>query len=532
MSFTMAHVPLIKLPEIADESAVHSATPDIRDLLGLLDAAESAFADHVFLVSDKGIMTYGSVGTMTRRAAGWFVRAGVRRGDRVLVTAANQLEVILIALAAMRLGAVVALLHEGTTPRNLKRVAEQIRPAVTVFGRSTIGLGELVTDSIVVAIDPDPGLARVVPVPELFAEPDAILVPASLTPEDPACLIFTSGSTGEPRGVVVSHDNIVFTTAAIQERLRYRRDDVIGLFVPLSFDYGFYQVFLAANVGASVYVGEHGSAGPAILHLIGKHDISVLPMIPGLVGSLLKLLDRGGEILPNLRCLTSTGDHLPVPHIEALQRRLPGARIFPMYGLTECKRVSILLPEELARKPGTVGRPLIGTTVRVVGPTGDSLPPGVSGELVVSGRNVTLGYWQTSAETERRFRLDDRTGKRELWTGDIGQIDEDGFLRVLGRTDALLKHQGFRISSAEIELEACRAPGVVEAGLVCSAKGELHLFARFAEANGGPAGVRQLLRDNLEWYKIPEHVHVVDELPRTLNGKTDWTELEAMANAS
>lgn len=521
---------LIQLPEMADESLVCSAAPSIRDVLSLLDAAESAFADRDFLVSDKRL-TYRRVGDLSRRAAGWLARAGVRRGDRVLITAANQLEVILLALAALRLGAVVALLHEGTTPRNLKRVADQIRPAVAVFDRLTIGLGELVADSIVVAIDPDPRLARVVPVQELFAAVDAILPPVSRSPEDPVCLIFTSGSTGQPRGVVVSHDNVVFTTAAIQERLRYLRDDVVGLFVPLSFDYGLYQLFLAANVGATVYVGGPGSAGPTILRLIEQHDISVLPVIPSLVGSLLKLLDRGTETLPNLRCLTSTGDHLPVPHVESLQRRLPGARIFPMYGLTECKRVSILLPEELARKPGTVGRPLTGTTVRVVSPTGDFLPPGVSGELVVRGRNVTLGYWQASAETERRFRLDNRTGERELWTGDIGQIDEDGFLRLLGRTDALLKHQGFRISSAEIELEACRAPGVVEAGLVCSAKGELHLFARLAEENGGPAGIRQLLRDNLEWFKVPEHVHVVDELPRTLNGKADRTELEAMANA-
>ena len=521
---------LIQLPEIADEGLLCSAAPSIGNVLSLMDAAESAFADRDFLVSDKRL-TYRRVGDLSRRAAGWLAHAGVRPGDRVLVVAANQIEVILIELAAFRLGAIVALLHEGTTSRSLKRVADQIRPGVIVFDRSTIGLAELVPDSIVVAIDPDPGIARAVPVQDLFAAGEATLPLVSLTPNDPVCLVFTSGTSGQPRGVVVSHDNVVFTTSVIQERLRYRADDVIGLFVPLSFDYGLYQLFLAANVGASLYVGKPESVGPAILRLIDRHDISVFPVIPGLIGSLLKLLDRGTATLPKLRCVTSTGDHLPPTHVEALQRRLPGLRIFPMYGLTECKRVSILLPEELARKQGTVGRALTGTTVRVVNPTGDSLPPGESGELVVTGRNVTLGYWQSPAETERRFRINDRTGERELWTGDVVQIDEEGFLRVLGRTDALLKHHGFRISSAEIELEACSAAAVVEAGLVRSANGELHLFVRVAEESHDPTAIQHLLRDNLEWFKVPEHIHVVDELPRTLNGKIDRTELEAMANA-
>jgi len=521
---------LIQFPEIADEGAIRWAAPDIQDVVGLLDAAESVFADRDFLLGSERL-TYRSVGDLSRRAAGWLARAGVRPGDRVLVIAANQIEVILIALAAWRLGAVITLLHEETTRRNLKRVADEIRPIVSVFDPSTIGLAELVADSILVAIGPDPRLGQVVPVQELFAAADAVLPPVSRAPDDPVCLIFTSGTSGEPRGVVVSHDNVLFTTAAIQERLGYRADDVVGLFVPLSFDYGLYQLFLAANVGASLYVGKPESVGPAILQLIEHHNISVLPAIPSLIGSLLKLLDRDTETLPKLRCVTSTGDHLPVPQVEALQMRLPRARIFPMYGLTECKRVSILLPEELARKQGTVGRPLTGTTARVVGPTGDFVSPGVPGELVVGGRTVALGYWQEPGETARRFRVNNRTGERELWTGDICQIDEDGFLRVLGRTDALLKHRGFRISSAEIELEACSAPGVVEAGVVRSTKGELHLFARVAEDSSGPARIRQLLRDNLEWFKVPEHVHVVDDLPRTLNGKIDRTELEAIANA-
>ena len=520
-----------RVPGIANETLLRPHESDILNVRSLFDAAESSFADRDFLVSDQRL-TYRQVGDLSRAAAGALARAGVRRGDRVLIAAANHVDVVLIAIGAFRLGAVVALLHEGTTARSLQRVAQQIRPVVTVFDRSTIGLRALVPDSTIVALGPDEHLERTVPVQALFAKRDAILPDVLPAPDDPACLVFTSGSAGEPRGVVVSHDNVIFTTAAIQERLGYRRSDVIGLVVPLSFDYGLYQIFLAANIGASVHVAEPGSVGPPLLPLLARHEVTILPAIPGLVASVLKMLDRGTATLPSLRCITSTGDHLPTTHVDALQRALPGVRIFPMYGLTECKRVSILLPEEHGRKPGTVGRALAGTTVRVVGANGDPVSSGVSGELVVGGRNVTLGYWQAPEESERRFRLNQLTGERELWTGDICQIDEDGFLRVLGRTDTLLKHHGFRISSVEIELEACRAPGVIEAAVVCSAKGELHLFARWTDDRTDSAGLRRVLRENLEWFKVPEHVHVVDEMPRTLNGKTARTELEAIANAT
>ncbi len=517
------------LIELREDSHARSADPTLRDVLSFLDAAESPFPERDFLVSDERL-TYRRVGELSRRAAASLASAGVRHGDRVLLTAGNQVDVVLITLAALRLGAIVALLHEGTTRRNLKRVVEQIEPAVAVLDRSTVDLRDVLPGWLVIGIDTEPELAGVLPVQQLFAAGHTTLPHVSVAPDDPVFLIFTSGSSGEPRGVIVSQDNVIFSTGAIQERLAYERDDVVGLFVPLAFDYGLYQIFLAANVGASIYVGQPSSVGPAILRLIERHHVSVLPAVPSLIGSLLKLLDRGTEILPDLRCITSTGDHLPAPHIERLQQRLPGAKIFPMYGLTECKRVSILLPQELTDRKGTVGRPLTGTKVRVVSPAGDALPAGVSGELVVTGRNVTLGYWQHTDETQRRFRVNEGTGERELWTGDICEVDKEGFVRVLGRNDALLKHQGFRISSAEVELEACRFHHVVEARLVCSAKGELHLFARLSGENGGPAGIRQLLSNNLEWFKVPEHVHVVDDLPRTLNGKTDRTELQALAN--
>ncbi len=504
-----------------------TARPPIGDVVGLLDAAEATHPERAFLIGDVRL-SYRQAAELTRRAAAWLARAGVRRGDRVLIVAANRVEVILLVLAAVRLGAIFAILHEATRPRSLAPILAQVRPIVTAFDRSTAPLASLASDTITVGLDGEPVAPGGARAEELFQSPETQLPALSFSRTDPLGLVYTSGSTGVPRGVVVSHSNVVFTTAAIQERLRYRASDVVGVFLPLSFDYGLYQVFLAANVGAALFLGQPGSSGPPLLKLVHEHAITVLPVVPSMVGSLIKLLDRTGAALPSLRCLTSTGDHLPEQQVEELRRRLPGTQIYPMYGLTECKRVSILLPEEWPSRRRSVGRPLIGTTVQVIGPDGHPLPPETPGEIVVSGRHVTLGYWQAPDETCQRFGSVEPTPERQLRTGDVGWLDATGFLYVLGRADSLLKHRGFRISAAEVEAEACRVPGVLEAGLVATPGDELHLAVRTTGDGIDADRIRRHLLSQLEWFKVPERIHLVDDLPRTPNQKLDRRELAAL----
>jgi acyl-coenzyme A synthetase/AMP-(fatty) acid ligase len=200
--------------------------------------------------------------------------------------------------------------------------------------------------------------------------------------------------------------------------------------------------------------------------------------------------------------------------------------VYLMFGLTECKRVSIMLPEELDAHPDSVGRPLAGTEVRVVDGAGRPLPPGETGELVIRGRHVALGYWRAEAETRQRFRQSG-TEARELWSGDSGYMDADGFLYFHGRMDQLLKHRGYRISPLEIEEAACQIAGVSEAGVVQSdADGSLHLFVSLIDPALTATAIVADLRARLEPVKIPEHVHVVSALPKTANRKTDRKQLK------
>ena len=201
---------------------------------------------------------------------------------------------------------------------------------------------------------------------------------------DPVCLVYTSGSTGEPSGVIVSNDNVCFTTAAILERLPYDAADKVGLFLPLSFDYGLYQVFLSVATGASLLIGNSRFFGPEIIEQARFNQISILPSTPTMISIMVRALDRMRIDLPHLHSLTSTGEHLSSQRIEKLRELIPGIKIYSMYGQTECKRISILLPCELEHRPGSVGRPLSGTEAFVVGADGNSIAPGGSGELVVS----------------------------------------------------------------------------------------------------------------------------------------------------
>ena len=463
-------------------------------------------------------LNFGEAAAETRCLAGWMRSRGIKQGDRVAIITRNRAEAILAAFATSHVGAIFTIVHSSIKPYGLRPILEQIEPVLVILDETTAHLAAHIGPAPVLwAGVASPGATSWLEAtrPE-FAE--AALIPCRSS--DPACLFFTSGSTGFPRGVLINHDSIRFAAAAIQERLRYRSDDLIGVFIPLSFDYGLYQFFLAAQVGAGAFVGSPENLGLELVSRLASLPITVLPGVPILFGTLLKLLRRQLRPLPHLRCVTNTAEHLSKEYIAAIRECIPGVEIYVMYGLTECKRVSILLPHELRSKPDSVGRPLPGTEVFAVDDGGRPMAPGVIGELVVRGAHVGLGYWRAQSETGTRFGAS-HGPVRELYTGDFGSVDKDGFVYLLGRKDHMLKHHGIRLSPLELERAACSIPGVDAAAAVkTEPMNPLHLFVT---GHGGVTANRVLaqLRQLLEPHKVPDEVHVVTELPRNSNGKID-----------
>ncbi|MDQ3933289.1 MAG: AMP-binding protein [Actinomycetota bacterium] len=502
-----------------------STAPPAPHAVDLLDAAAADAPGAVFLRGAR-TMTFAEVAHASQRVAAWLDARGVTAGDRLVIAAANHPDAIVTALGAARLGVTFVFVHDAIRPAGFARILEQVEPACVLLDDATARLRPAVGDVPVLACDTD-RLDGATPTASLVA-PAAAAGGLENTRVDPLCLVYTSGSTGVPRGVMVSHANVAFSAAAIQERLRYRSDDTIGLFLPLSFDYGLYQVFLALAARATLYVGALEGLAFRLLGALEREKITVLPGIPSLFSALVGMIARGARPPARLRAVTNTGERLAPETVERLRAELPGLEVFLMYGLTECKRVSILLPEELAARPVSVGRALRGTTAEVMLPDGSTAPDGVPGELVVQGPHLTLGYWRAPMETARRFRTAP-DGTRTLFTGDTCRRDRDGFLYFEGRGDAQVKRHGFRMSLREIESAALGVPGVVAAAAVALSEDDLHLFVTRTGSGLTPEALLRVLREQLEPYKVPDRVHVVQSLPTTPHGKLDRARLSMTA---
>ena len=483
--------------------------------------------ERCFIAAPRAV-SYREALAAVRRTTGVLAAHGVRRGDRLLVVMPNRVEAVFLVLAALHLGSVFVLLHPTIGRRTLRWTVQHCRPALVVVDSVTAGLAAGVGSTPVLRLDEEAAgdLRR-------FDSGPPVSAAARVEDGELAALFYTSGSTGKPRGVMVGRGNIRFSVAAIQARLGYRPEDVVGIFLPFSFDYGLYQVFLALEVGATITIGDFRQAGPQLPGVLDRQAISVLPGTPRLTAGLLRMLADRPRPLPALRLVTNTGDRLPPALIRRLRDLLPHVRLALMYGLTECKRVSILTPEELDRGILSEGRPLDGTRVSVVRAAGLPLPAGQVGELRVAGPHVTLGYWRAGGETARHYLpAAEGHGQRELATGDLGSLDAAGYLRFAGRRDGLLKHHGFRVDPREIEEIVLEVPGVRDAAVIRSRRDDrLHLFVTPTSAEGPPPAVLPRLRFELESFKLPEAIHLLRELPTTVRGKVDRRRLAKLAEA-
>jgi len=385
----------------------------------------------------------------------------------------------------------------------------------------------VVTDTAAVrAVAEDAGVATTSPADLLDSVPRDVPLP-NVLPSDPVCFIYTSGSTAMPKAVVSTHAQMCFAVRAIQARLGYRPDDVVFCTLPTTFDYGLYQVFLCAVAGAALHLTAAAAAGQGLVRHLRNSGATVLPAVPSLAANLLRLLRRRPEDLPRLRLLTNTGAAMPPDVVGALRSLVPSLRVQLMYGLTECKRATIMPPDGDLERPGSCGLALPGTEVYVVGARGERLPAGEVGEITVRGPNVMAGYWNQPELTAARFPREDGLFP-VLRTADRGWQDADGYLYFAGRDDDVYKQNGFRVSKLEVEAAATEVPGVDLAAVVPPCGGEKGSTVVIV----GAVTAQQVLdglASRLERSKLPGHCVVVDKLPLTRHGKVARDRLSALA---
>ncbi len=508
----------------------------------LLDRAAARTPDAEALVCAGQRLTYAQLDAEVSRVAGAFVALGVRRGDRVAVHLDNSIDAVLSIFGALRAGAVFVPINPTTKGEKLGYVLRDCDASVLVSDRRTAyavnEARQLAPASMTIVLS-GAGQARASEAPSFPFLPfdQAVAAGTGVSNEprldfDLATLIYTSGSTGRPKGVMMSHGNVLSATASIDSYLQNRPDDTILDLLPLSFDYGLYQLFLAMQSGARVVL-ERSLAFPTVmLELMARERVTALPIVP-MVAALLLKHDLSAYDLSALRYITNTGAVLPPAHIAALRERLPHVRIFSMYGLTECKRVSFLEPEALDVRPTSVGKAMSNVEVFLIDEHGRRCEQGV-GELVVRGANVMQGYWNDSEATTRTLRPGLFPGERLLHTGDLFRIDADGYMYFLSRTDDVIKCRGQKVSPREVENVLHGVPGVSEAvviGVADALMGEA-LEAYVTLNPGAVVQERDILAHcarHLEDFMVPRGVSVVETLPRTATGKLARRDLMSAA---
>lgn len=464
----------------------------------ILTAAAATRGTAAALRAGADTWTYRDLLRAADAAAARLAESGVRHGDRVILRAPAAPESIAVLFGIWRLGATAVPLHPATTDLRLATVVADCAATVVVDEGQPDIAGTLLALS-----DCTTGEPTVAPV-------------TGHGPADLVSLLYTSGSTAAPKGVRCPAAATGFALAAIADRLGYRAEDRVALLLPLSFDYGLYQVLLTVAAGGELVLADASSPG-ALLQALYTHEVTVLPLVPAVATMLTALMARRGPA-PSVRAVTSTGADLSEHRMKELRTLFPAAVMYAMYGITECKRVSIAEPDAGLTRPGTVGRPLDGTSVRIVDDADEPLPPESVGEIVVFGPHVMDGYWGRPELGTGVFGSTD-DGQRFLRTGDYGRLDEDGYLYIEGRRDDIFKVKGVRTSAAEIAGAAEQVPGVRQAVTVPPTDDSRYVVVVTGEVD--PAVVLDGMARHLEPQKIPDDCVVVAALPLTGNGKVD-----------
>ena len=497
---------------------------------GFLQDSGRRFPDKAAIVAGERRVTYGQLVADAGQLAQTLRRRGIERGDRVVIFLDNSPETVIAIFAVLQAGAVFSVVNPQTKLDKLAYIL------------NNCGARAVLTEPRLQAIAAEaalgaPSVAFTLTTPfQSTSFPGEEVCENQTSPGidlDLAMIVYTSGSTGFPKGVMMTHQNVVAAATSITTYLESVPEDVVLSVLPLAFDYGLYQALMCVKVGATLVL-EKGFTYPAVLlDKLKREKVTGLPLVPTMAAVLLQMKDLAPGLFPGLRYITNTAAALPPSHIARLQELFPATRLFSMYGLTECKRCTYLPPEQLAIRPGSVGIAIPGTEAYVVDDAGLKVPPGVVGELVIRGAHVMKGYWADPQATERALKPGPHPWEKVLYTGDLFKTDEAGYLYFVGRKDDIIKSRGEKVSPKEVETVLYELPGVREAAVIGVPDPVLGLAIKavLAVEPGTEMTAREVIRHcakRLEDFMVPKFVEFREALPKSPNGKISRSQVARM----
>jgi amino acid adenylation domain-containing protein len=516
--------------------AVHDAVPKLQDYL---TRSAARLPDKVALVCGGRRVTYRELEDSSNALAHGLAARGVVRGDRIMIFADNTVETVVSFWAALKADGVAVLVNPLTKAERLAYLVADCRPTALVTDGHLEGVWKGVAHSphlkALVMSGPFTGSLRAEI--ETLVAFDELAVNARRSPAsrnldiDLAAIIYTSGSTGDPKGVMLTHRNMLTAASSISSYLEMQEDDVILNVLPLAFDYGLYQMIMAFRQGARLVLERSFAFLAQVLKVASAEKITGLPGVPTVFAMLAEMKSLSQYDLSSIRFVTNTAAALAQKHIDFIRRAFPGARVYSMYGLTECKRCTYLPPSDIERKPGSVGIAIPNTEVWVVDEQGRRVAPGVIGQLVVRGDTVMKGYWEKPEATAKKLKPGLLPGERVLWTGDICKMDEEGYVYFVGRMDDIIKSRGEKVAPKEVESVLMSLPGIREAaviGVTDALLGEA-VKAFVVLESGVELGAKEIqhhCQSKLESFKVPKLIEFMAELPKTDTGKVKKTGLQ------
>ncbi|HJK94110.1 MAG TPA: AMP-binding protein [Polyangiaceae bacterium LLY-WYZ-15_(1-7)] len=469
-------------------------------------------SEHPALREGERDISFADLDRDASRVAARLRDAGVQPGDRVLLYARKSAATVAALYGIWRAGAIAI------------PASAELRRAQLVHLIRHGGVRLVLADP---RLEPEvEGLAPHLPLPEVLEGAPAAGPSDAPGGDAPAAILYTSGSTGLPKGIAVSHANLLAGARIVSGYLGLGPEDRLLSVLPFHFDYGLNQLLTTVAQGSTLVLQRSTHPG-AICQALEKERITGLAGVPPLwaqlfaTGSPLGRMDLGA-----LRFLTNSGGSFPVELIRRAKEALPNTRIVLMYGLSEAFRSTFLPPDELETRPTSMGKAIPETEVFVVNERGEECAPGEVGELVHRGPTVALGYWDDPEATARVFRPDPfGSGETVVFSGDRVKRDEEGYLYFVGRRDEQLKSYGHRVSPEEIE-QALQASPLVQMAVVGGVPDPVagdaivaHVIPASDEVT--EAEVRAYARGAMPRYMQPVRVVLHERFPRTASGKVD-----------
>ena len=489
----------------------------MKGLFGLIHESSKRYPGKTFVRSMGREWTYGKVEDLALGVSEILLEYGVQKGNRVVIFCDNSIQYIAAFFGIMRINAVAVPVNPAKMTESILFIIEKCSPKLIIASNSTVGKLDrarqrLYTDIVNIDFcslwDNTGCTASKGDIPDFAADES-----------DTAVILFTSGTTSYPKGVTLTHGNLMSNTEAIVEYLQLTSEDCILMTLPFTYSYGNSILLTHAYANASIVIENSTTFPYKVLESIKKNMVSGFSTVGSYINLMLKCIknsDMNENFFGSLRYITFAGESTNNDDIRYICRNYPNVKVYVMYGQTEASaRLSYLDPALLPGKMDSIGKGLSNVELKVVNESGADVKPGEVGEIIARGPSIMKCYWEDTEATEEVLK------DGWLYTGDNATVDEDGYIYVRGRKTDMIKHMGHRISPVEIENVINSLNYIRESAVIESTLDSVPVIKAFIvlEKECPIEEIRKYVYSKLQAYMRPQLFERIDQLPRTDTGK-------------